>query len=197
MKGKRFFPKQSILFISVLSLFLLPTSSIGATFCVGDETELQTALTTAVSNGEDNSIKIVQGTYNGNFTYASTEGNSLTMEGGYTEGCVSRTIAPANTILDGGGTDMVLALVSQGAAIFSVEGLTFQNGNATTVGDGGGLYIKTEGGNVILIDNSFTDNTANSYGGGTYISVTTSDGGGYISGTATLNNSVLSASVHE
>ena len=158
----------SLVFISALSLFLIPSFALCATFCVSDATELQTALTTAESNGEDNTIKIVQGTYNGNFTYASTEGYGLTVEGGYTQDCASRTIDLANTILDGGGTDTVLALVSQGAATFSMEGLTFQKGNASTVDDGGGLYARTDG-SVTLTDNTFTRNTASQYGGGAYV----------------------------
>jgi len=85
MKEKRTFPKWPILFISALTLFLIPTVSFGATFCVTNATELQTALITAESNGEDNTIQIVQGTYNGNFTYASTEAYGLTVEGGYTQ----------------------------------------------------------------------------------------------------------------
>jgi len=91
------------------------------------------------------------------------------VEGGYTQDCASRTIDPANTILDGGGTDMVLALVSQGAAKFSVEGLTFQNGNTSTTDDGGGLYAKPEDGTTTLTNNTFTGNTARNNGGGAYI----------------------------
>ena len=152
----------------ILMLFS-PIITFGAIFCVSDEAELQAALTTAASNGEDNVIRITQGTYNGNFTYASTEGYSLIVEGGYTEGCASREIDPANTILDGGEADTVLALVSQEAGNFSVEGLTLQNGNASTVDDGGGLYAKTEDGNVTLTNNVFSGNTASSCGGGAYV----------------------------
>jgi predicted outer membrane repeat protein len=207
MKGKRFFSKQLILFISALSLFFLPTSSLGATFCVSNATELQSALTIAENIGEDNTIQIVQGTYSGNFIYASTEAYGLTMAGGYTQDCASRTIDPANTILDGGGVDMVLALVSQGAATFSVEGLTLQNGNASTTSQGGGLYAKTQGkGNVTLTDNTFTNNTADGTGGGVYVlgtatltdntfsgNISTNGNGGGVSfnGSATLSNNTF------
>jgi len=188
MKIKRHFLKGFIVCISLLSLFLIPTSSLGATFCVTNATELQAALTTAENNGEDNTIQIVQGTYNGNFTYASTEAYSLTVVGGYTEDCASRTIDPANTILDGGGTDTVLVLVSQSAANFSIEGITLQSGNASTVDSGGGLYVKT-GGNVTLTNNTFTGNTASSQGGGLYVYwvYSASDTRGII----TLNNNTL------
>ena len=112
------------------------------TFCVSSAAELQAALTTASSNGEDDIIRIVQGAYNGNFTYASTEVNRLSIEKGYAEGCASREIDSTNTVLDGGGTDTVLALVSRGAAKFSVEGLTLQDGYALTVDDGGGAWVQ-------------------------------------------------------
>jgi len=173
MKTKKGFPKGLLFCVLVLSVFLIPTFSLAATFCVSNATELQNALTTAESNSEDNTIRIVQGTYNGNFTYASTEAKSLTIEGGYTEGCASRTRDPANTILDGGGIDNVLALVSQGAAAFSVEELTFQNGNASTVNNGGGLYATTSHGTTTLTNNTFSGNSASGSGGGAYVSADT------------------------
>ena len=52
---------------------LLPLSSHANTFCVSDATGLQTALTTAAGNGEDDTIQIVQGNYVGSFIYTSTE----------------------------------------------------------------------------------------------------------------------------
>ena len=166
---KMLFLNRLIVYISLLLLFLTPTFSFAATFCVSNATELQTALTTAQSNGEDDTIQVVQGTYNGNFTYAATEANNLAIEGGYTSGCASRVVDPANTVLDGGGVDNVLALVIQtGAADFSVEGLTIQNGSASTVENGGGVYIKNNGATT-LNRNIFSNNSSpGGYGGGLY-----------------------------
>ena len=136
--------------------------------CVSNATEFQTALTTAQSNGADDTIQIVQGAFNGNFIYASTEVNSLSIEGGYAEGCKERTIDSANTVLDGGGRDSVLMLVTNAvAANFSVEGLTLQNGSASTVIYGGGLYANTAG-EVTVTSSSFTYN-ASEWGGGAFI----------------------------
>ena len=188
MKIKRVFLKGSISCVLTLLLVLLSTIALGATFCVSNETELQSALITANSNGEDNTIKIVQSTYNGNFIYCSTEAYGLTLEGGYTQACAPRTIDPANTILDGGGTDMVLALVSQKATNFSVEGLTLRNGNTSTVDKGGGLYVRTQSGNITLTNNTFTGNTANGDGGG--VSVNSSKD-------IILTNNTISANVAE
>jgi hypothetical protein len=51
-------------------------------YCVADETELIDALDDAKDNGDDDVIKIQQGTYYGNFVYASTESFGVTIEGG-------------------------------------------------------------------------------------------------------------------
>jgi parallel beta-helix repeat protein len=166
MQSNIFFPKWFFLFVSFLFPLVTPVVSFGAAFCVSNPTELQAALTTAESNGEDNTIQIVQGTYNGNFTYASTEGNSLTVKGGYTGGCASRTIDPENTVLDGGGTDTALVLASQAATAFSVEGLTIRNGSTFTGANGGGLYAKTPNGTITLTNNIFIGNIASNRGGG-------------------------------
>jgi len=151
-------------------------------FCVSDATELQTALTTAAGNGQDDTIQIVQGTYNGNFVYASTEANSLTIEGGYTEDCSSRTIDPENTVIDGGGIDNVLMLVTDGvAANFSVEGLTIRNGRSHTVDKGGGVYVNAGDGELTLRENIFIQNSA----------VSQSGGGVWCSGSGTFTNNTF------
>ena len=168
MKRKKVFLKKSVFYVFLLSSVLLATMARGATFCVSDEAELQSALTTAAGNGEDDAIQIVQGTYEGNFVYASLEARNLTVKGGYTADCSTREIDPANTILDGKGLDTVLALASEDKANFSVDGLTLQNGSAGTALHGGGLYAKTQG-DVDLHGNTFTGNSAESSGGGAYV----------------------------
>ena len=87
----------------------LPIASDISTYCISTAQELHDALTEAQSNGHDDIIRIVQGTYNGNFIYASTEAYSLTVEGGYTADCASRVVNPENTVLDAGGSGVVLA----------------------------------------------------------------------------------------
>ena len=62
MKMKRNF-FISVFVITLLSYFTYKGVSYAKTFCVSDTTELQDSLTTASSNGEDNTIQIVQGTY--------------------------------------------------------------------------------------------------------------------------------------
>jgi len=153
--------------ISFLWLFLIPTFSFGANFCVTTGTELQTALTTAASNAEDDTIKIVQGTYTGNFVYAFSEANNLTVEGGYTSACGSREINPANTVLDGDAKDRVLALSCPDyAPEFVVSGLTLRNGKTSY--DGCGLYAMANGGGLTLTNNVISENSTEKSGGGVY-----------------------------
>jgi hypothetical protein len=158
VKTKRDCSKLYILLISGLFLFLIPTISLGATFCVDSTTDLQTTLTTAMSNGEDDTVRIVQGTYSGNFVYASTEGYGVTIEGGYTPGCTSRVVDPANTVLDGNATGNVLVLSCPDNAVeFSVYGVTLQNGSVA--GNGGGLYANTANGDITLTNNTIKGNS--------------------------------------
>jgi len=140
-----------------------------AQFCVSKAADLQTDLTTASSNGEDNVIMVVQGTYTGNFTYGSSSGKSITLQGGYTAGCVSQVFNPAKTVLDGNHAGAVLALQDTNGGNISVREFTIRNGNNTT-GSGGGVFAYSSstlgtGGTITLSGNTFTGNTGGEAGG--------------------------------
>jgi hypothetical protein len=163
------------------------------------------ALFDAESNGEDDVIQIVQGTYlgarqdtdQGSLVYSSTEAFNLTIEGGYTSGCTSRVVDPANTVLDGDNTGTildnkgtVLTLATNQSADFTVDGLTLQNGVALKEGNGngGGLLVVTKG-NLILTNNTFSANLAGDPEDG-------GNGGGaavFDASSAILTNNVFSA----
>ena len=172
----RGYKPYGIIFFFV-TIFLLTSMGMAKaeTFCVSTAQELHDALTEAQSNGQDDIIRIVQGTYNGNFIYASTEAYGVTVEGGYTADCASRVVNPENTALDAGGSGPVLAFSApEVAAGFRVDGFTMQNGNV--VGNhGAGLFINTAGGDVTVLETVVVSNTALSngsmsiYGGGIYI----------------------------
>ena len=68
-------------------------------------------------------------------------------------------------MLDGGGIDTVLALVSGEQALFSVSGVTLLKGSTSTTNRGGGLYVDTEG-ELIVTDCAFSENNADDGGGG-------------------------------
>ena len=171
MKTKTFTIVFAVLSIAfILSCFA--SQSIAATYCVANAAELTAALNNAKDNREDDVIKIQQGTYYGNFVYASTESFGVTIEGGHSDSlCTLRDVNPANTVLDAEGSGAVLVLSAPDvAANFVVDGITLQNGN--TIGDGGGLYVLTDQGDVTLNNNVIRNNVAED-GGGVLISGST------------------------
>ena len=162
-----------------LILFFTSICSFGAEFCVDNAVNLQTALSTAQSNGQSDVVKVVQGNYNGNFLYSSSEGYSLTLLGGYTGGCAGRVVDPANTVLDGGGNGRVLDLNHFDGGDFVVDGFTLQNGDTAT--DGGGAYAESQSnagtaGDVTFTNNIVRMNTAAQTGGGVFARSYSHDG---------------------
>ena len=156
---------------ALVGLCILFVSEIAKaeTFCVSDAIVLQNALTTAESNGEDDIIQAQHGTYYGNFTYSSIDGNGITLLGGYSFGCVDRVVDALNTVLDGLGSASALYLYNISGGDIFVEGFTIQNGNTT--GNGGGIYALSSSasgnaGDVAIMSNIIRENTAHFGGGG-------------------------------
>jgi len=153
-------------------LLILSTFSAGVSwgeeFCVDSAESLQTALNNASSNGKDDTITVVQGTYAGPFSYVSTEGKNIVLEGGYQPLCAQRQLDPSNTVLDGGDTSLVLSVQNVGGGDIVVEGFTIQNGYNT--GDVGGVYARAhnssgDSGAVTLAHNIIAHNSADRFGG--------------------------------
>jgi len=161
--------------------------------CVTNQTELQAALTTAESNGDYDLIKVVQGTYTGNFTYSSGEGYGITLEGGYVPGtsCTERVLDPANTILDGGGSGMVLKFYSATAPYITVDGFTIQHGGSTGLSANMSNTNSTgdiDSGDIEISNNIITSNTSTA-GGGALLRTSSTNGS---SGNVTVVNNVIS-----
>ena len=157
---------------ALILLLGIAQPALAEVFCVNTALSLQNALVLATANGQDDEVQIVQGTYVGNFVYASTESQALSVLGGYTTGCAGRTINPANTVLDGNQTGTVLKLsAATVASEFLVEGLTLRKGTFS------GLIAEVGPSGEVLVDNNFiSGNTASSSwygGGGVYLSATT------------------------
>ncbi len=153
---------------AVLFLLGLARPASAAVFCVATAVDLQNALILAAANGQDDEVRVVQGTYVGNFIYASSEAKALSVLGGYTTGCAERTLDPANTILDGNQTGTVLWLSAEAVALDCVvEGLTLRKGNIS------GLYaVVGPGGKMTVANNVISGNTSPS-GGGVKLRATT------------------------
>jgi hypothetical protein len=138
--------------------------------CVSNATGLQAALDAAVSNGAHDIIKVVQGTYAGNFTYSSNEGANITLEGGYTAGCAGRVLDPKKTILDGNHAGRVLLIETEYGGSIAVDRFTIRNGHIAGNVIGGGLYAiiwSGTGDAITITGNTFTGNYA-ANGGGLY-----------------------------
>jgi len=145
----------------VLSLFVSVNPALAMEFHVTTATELQVALTTAQSNGGDDTIFLSSGTYYGNFKFVADEANALTIK--------PETDAASNSvILDGQQLAYVLFLAAQGFAVdFVIEGLTIKNGTSST--HGGGIYApqSADQGSIFIRKCNIMNNHANN-GGGVY-----------------------------
>ncbi len=122
-----------------------------ATFSVSTPAEFQAALTAAQSNGQDDTINVVAGTYNlaSSLAYTSTEAFDLTIIGA----------GAATTILDGGNTVQIMRVTNDGGSDISVSGLTFQHGRVSDIaGFGAGLYVLNNGNGSVAVDQCVATN---------------------------------------
>ncbi len=140
---------------AVLILLLLFNYFIfSANFIVNNPSQFQSALNTASSNGQNDTIIVNSGTYNVNpsLTFSSNENYSLCIRGS------------GNPVLDGANTRQVLQITTTApSAVIIVEGLTIQQGRADY---GGGLNILTQAAAVYINNCTVNDNTANFVAGG-------------------------------
>lgn len=160
---------------ALLFLGTLAGVSMGAVFNVSTPTEFQNALTTAQSNGEDDTIIVAPGVYNitSTLTYsaAATEQYSLKIVGQ----------DPVNPpILDGGGTTQIMNIDTTGAtdssAYVHIENMVFRNGYVP-MASGGALYVRTTNAPIMLKDCRFEDNSTDfGDGGGAFLSTDSSTG---------------------
>lgn len=189
--------KRSFFFLAVIGCFFtVPGATWADNLCVdpggsgpGIYTSLQDALDAAEINGFDDTVMVVQGTYNGNFIYGSSSGKNITLEGGYTTGCSDRQLDPVNTVFDGGGTGTVLYVDTLAGGHIIIDGFTVRNG--ITTGPGGGIYARssspTAAGNVTLSNSIITASTSAGNGGGVHAI----SEGSVTAGTVTLSNNIV------
>lgn len=164
-KGVSCLLKTTFVFTAFISFFIsLPGAGIAQVFNItaGDVTAFQTALTTAQSNVEDDTINLAPGLYNvtETLTYITSDGDS-----GHTI-----TILGNGAVLDGGSSVQILSLNTDedansgdpgGDALIS--GITFQNGYSNSVA-GGGAYIYSSQSYVTVTNCVFANNQTTSGG---------------------------------
>ncbi len=152
-------PVLGLCAMSLLAILLITGFSDAATFSIsaGDVPGFQNALTTAATNGEDDTINVSAGTFDlsSTLTYETSQAYSLTVSGN----------SAATTILDGGD---------------SVRGNTIANNtipkapSGDTSRDGGGIfgYLFGSGGSVTIEGNQISNNST-FYGGGVFFRIPT------------------------
>lgn len=178
-KKRALFQPFAILAFLFIILFFTSHAVHAATFNVTDATTLRSALATAESNNQDNTINLAAGTYNGGslgYLMDNTSGYALTLSGH----------GQSDTFITGLGDVMTLgtngpltiqnltfkdceasALVIPGSSGTDTNSLIINVQNVSFIHNGGtGLYINpyngSQGGSVTVTDSTFDDNT---YGG--------------------------------
>ena len=120
-----------------------------STFHVGTAQELQTALSTAAANGEDDTIFLAAGIYKGNFNFVTAEAQALTIQ-------PEAGLKTSDVVLDGQASGRVLNLDAGSVnANFTIAALLIRNGSVSA--NGGGMYAGTHG-VVSVFQCQFTSN---------------------------------------
>lgn len=108
-----------------------------ATFCATTSAELQADLATAAGNNQDNTIDVLESTYDvpaGGFVYDSNSNHSLDLEGGWYGSspghCLFQEFTGNDTVLDGQNTDPVMSIQTSTNTTgnITVRYFTFQKG---------------------------------------------------------------------
>jgi hypothetical protein len=162
MSGQQVKMGAAVASLSVL-LALSPCARAG-TFDVNSVSTFQSALNTAASNGENDTINVAAGSYDVTSTLAfySTEDFHVLIDGA----------GMGTAVLDGGDTVQILDIRTTTAnADVMIRDITFQNGYDSTYG--GGLSIQTDQASIAVETSEFNDNTAMAIGGGASVVSTT------------------------
>lgn len=180
----------------VAAFVLSSAVASAADFCVTTGPELQSALSAAASNGEDDFLRLRAGTYAVSagavaFAVINFDNFSLNITGGYFEvgpiACLFGA-GPTATVLSGSGVRAVLQLAGASGTNgdLNVRNLTIANG-LNSDGSAGGLRIggfANYTGDILIERVIFDNNVSTTFGGGL--------SGGTDGGTFTLRNSVFS-----
>jgi len=153
---------KSIGVAACLALAALPADA--ALFCAHNTADIQAALTTAQSNGEDDQIYITSGNIGASaLTFSSNEGHGIEFYGGYSGLTCDSVALDPTTSLDGQNTVRILYVHNPGGTV-SIGGLTFVGGKAPAGTSGGALFVDGAA-FVFLAGNTFIGNKTTGAGG--------------------------------
>jgi len=144
----------------LMTFALIPNPAGAAQFHVTTALELQSALTSAQGNGQDDTIYLAAGQYAGDpasgFTYNTTTGDqAITLK-------AETGVTPAEVIIrsDAASTDPVMTIADQAnPSNIVLEGITIENGASYAAVD-----LVTTGGDILVSDCTFKDNTGDTFG---------------------------------
>lgn len=153
-----------LLLVLTFAITCMAPATHAAVFCANSTASMQSALTTSASNGQNDELDIVAGTYllGAGLVYSSLESNSITVVGGWNAGCNAFT--GARSVLDGQNLVRPLFISTTGGSVY-VQWLSFSNGLSTN-NRGGGLSVNSEAGEIRIDHNRFLLNRADDSGGG-------------------------------
>ncbi|MDH4319067.1 MAG: hypothetical protein OEV64_11790, partial [Desulfobulbaceae bacterium] len=150
-------------FVFVLLLSPLPLHA--AVFPASTVSQLEAALVTAASNGEDDSIDIAAGVYylTAPLSYDSHEDKSITIQG-----------LGGGAVLDGGGRRILFARTYSSHAPITLRNLIITNGYVPEGHNGAGLFINISAADLVIDSCQITNNFAGAFyftnhGGGAYL----------------------------
>jgi len=157
-----FFPIAAALLACVAA-----TQACAAVFCVATPLALSQAMLTAENNAQDDTIRLVVGTYtlSSEIGYYADAGETykLTILGGFDPGCASGSAAAGATVIDGQDATRIFTISARGDV--DIGRITFANGKPTQY-FGGALNLATTGGDIHVFDNVFVSNQSPAGAGG-------------------------------
>ncbi|MEO7758294.1 MAG: hypothetical protein ABIS07_17075, partial [Dokdonella sp.] len=188
-------PMLPAVIIAIVIACVTTPAAIAATFCVSNAADLQAALGTASNNSENNTIRVVAGTYNspsGGFFYFRTMGTfDLDLEGGWNTGCTIQTPKASLTTLDGQSTHVVLALFGNNAGVNGNLTLRYFNvyRGADQNGYSAALQMAAYDGDVRIESCRFRNNVSGGSNGAGLLSIASHSGTITFAGNVVANNS--------
>lgn len=149
---------------TLLSMYCAQANA-AVSFCVNSVASLQNALTVSQSDGDDDYISVVAGTYalNTGLTFVSNEDYNLILVGGFDPTCNDYHVG--ETLLDGQHAVRPL-YIALGSGNLLIQRMSFIAG--FTANAGGGLVAASHSGNVNLSYNQFVGNHSTSTAGALY-----------------------------
>jgi hypothetical protein len=147
--------------IAVCLLAFVSPATANVYFCTHNAAEIQAALTTSQTDGDDDFIFVVSGNYPlaTGLTFVSSEAHAIVIVGGFDDSLCTNTsfnLAGSGTTLDGQHAVRPLYIANPNGLVI-VEALTIAAGQGQSSSAGGGLIIAGATGIVITFNRFYAN----------------------------------------